>query len=360
MSRDAENVGADTLTESPQPENTENTVPEAQSGEQADESATGETGSAESTEKQEAGESDKTGEAGKADEKPAGPTEEQIKAALEAFQKLATEAEYDSATGELPGAELAKIKAAYAELPSTPAKTQARKWLSASMRDALAKERNPSKARAFLAMEEEVKTTAATRETIARPPQDPTQAHVERVGAMYLASSFVDPGSDVAEDWISKVQDLARSLAGEVGTYKAFLAQHDAWTAADEATRGEEPKAPEVSGVVLNAAKIARGRGIGTGAARRASTTTSAPRATGPGYSGPRRDVKKHIASAFADVPVGTFLKVAEIAGHKSDEYGDDRPSSGAISASLASAKFDVDGVQPTESNGLKGARKVA
>jgi hypothetical protein len=76
-----------------------------------------------------------------------------------------------------------------------------------------------------------------------------------------------------------------------------------------------------------------------------------------------RRDIAAHIASAFAGMPDGTFLTVGEIRAHRSKEYGDEFPSSGAIAARLfpASGRCTVHGVSPnTNDRGVRGAHKVA
>lgn len=303
--------------------------------------------------------------------KDEGPSAEEIKAAVDQFNTLVSEQveTRDRATGELTAEATSIVKVAYAALPSASAKTKARASLDEGMRNALAKDLDATKARAFMTLSQEVKTTGRS-ESVAKAPVDPTEEHVNKVTAMYLASSLVDVPEGVGDDWVNKVQELGNALAPEVQAYKAFLAQHEAWVAAhaawesaDEATRGdepEEPKAPEVHEVVLNAAKIARGRGLGGRTRKVASGTAKASTGSTAGYSGPRRNVKAHIKAAFEGKPVGTFLKISEIAGANSAEYGDDHPSSGAVTASLESAKFDVVGIQPDSENGVKGARKVA
>lgn len=53
----------------------------------------------------------------------------------------------------------------------------------------------------------------------------------------------------------------------------------------------------------------------------------------------PRRNISKHITQAFEDVPLGEFRTTVQIRDTITTEYHnpDDRPSSGAISASLTS-----------------------
>jgi hypothetical protein len=64
-------------------------------------------------------------------------------------------------------------------------------------------------------------------------------------------------------------------------------------------------------------------------------------------YTGPRRSVPAHIESAMADVPVGGFMKIRDIARSTTDTYGDDHPSDGAVGAAL----FTRDGVPRTIGN---------
>ncbi|WP_409332795.1 DUF262 domain-containing protein [Trujillonella humicola] len=82
-----------------------------------------------------------------------------------------------------------------------------------------------------------------------------------------------------------------------------------------------------------------------------------APRRAGSG----RRDIGAHIASAFEGLPDGAFLTVREIRAHRSDEYGDEFPSAGAISARLfpSSGRCTVPGVEPgADERGVRGARR--
>lgn len=82
---------------------------------------------------------------------------------------------------------------------------------------------------------------------------------------------------------------------------------------------------------------------------------------------GRRRDISKHIQSAFADLPVGSFLSIAEIVRHRSEEYGDDHPAAGAVAARLFpdrdnpedGMKCTVPGVMGTRIQGKRGASKI-
>lgn len=281
-----------------------------------------------------------------------GPSAEEVEQSLKSFLDLAHSVAnlYDTATGDLPEDEVAKVRAAYAALPVIQAKTKARQELDAAMRNALGKELNAAKAKAYMTLGTAIKAAGA-RESIAKPQVDPTTAFVDKVCAIYLAPNLVKVPEDVADDWAARVQEKGEALKGEVNAYQQYLRARDEWEANDK--EGEEPAEPEVSDVVKQAARIARGRAAG---GRRASGGA----ATGGGYTGPRRNVKAHIRQVFEDKPVGTFLKVAEICKAYSSEYGDQRPSQGAVTAALKSKKFDVPGIVPDTENGVAGARKVA
>jgi hypothetical protein len=295
-------------------------------------------------------------------EKPAGPSAEEVEKAVVAFlDKAKAVAETrDKATGEITDEQKSVVKTAYGELPTTPARTKARNGLDEAMKSALSEHLDAALARAYMILGQTVKAPSGRSETVAKAPVDPTEAFIGRMAAMTLAPNLVEVPEGVAEDWVAKVQQKAKSLASEVKAYRAYLADHSTWTAQPEDKRGDEPAAPEVSEIVLNAHRFARGRAQGTRKAKSEGGATSTRAST---YSGPRRSVKTHISNAFADKAPGTFLKIAEIANTPSDEYGDDRPSSGAVSAALfpSSGKSpDIDGVEPAEVGGVKGARKVA
>jgi soluble cytochrome b562 len=296
--------------------------------------------------------------------KPEGPTEAEQAAAFENFKaKVATAVEQvDKSTGTMPDGPVAEVKAAYAALPLTKNKTAARNYLDGEMKSALMKPPfDPFTAKAYLDLNEAVKSTGGRSETVAKPPVDPTEAFVAQVAAHWISTSLLVAGPEVAADYVQKAQALVQSLQGEAESYKAWLIEHGTWAAKPEAERGDEPKAPEVNEVVLHAAKIAQGR---TGRTRTASTGAVGGKATKEGvtYSGPRRDVKAHIKSAFEGKPVGTFLKIGDISKHTSEAYGNDHPSGGAINAALDSAKFAlaVPNIRKDTEGGVNGARKIA
>lgn len=293
-------------------------------------------------------------------EKPAGPSAEEVEAAVQAFLTKAKEVAdtRDRATGEITDEQKGLVKVAYGELPTTPARTKARNGLDEAMKSALSEHLDAALARAYMILGQIVKATSGRSDTVAKAPVDPTEAFVARMAAMHLAPNLVEVPEGVASDWVQQVQGKSKSLASEVKAYRAYLADHSTWNAKPEGERGDEPAAPEVSEIVLNAHRLARGRAQGARKAKSDGATTTRTST----YTGPRRSVKTHISNAFADKAAGTFLKIAEIANTPSDEYGDDRPSSGAVSAALfpSSGKSpEIDGVEPAEVGGVKGARKA-
>src|ERR1051325_8225542 len=114
-----------------------------------------------------------------AETKPEGPTEGEQGGAFENFQAkdTAAVAEVDRSTGTLPDGLVSEVKAAYAALPLPKNKTAARNYLDSAMKEQLTKPPfDPFLAKAHLDLLNEVKATGGTRETVAKPPVDPTDA----------------------------------------------------------------------------------------------------------------------------------------------------------------------------------------
>lgn len=70
-----------------------------------------------------------------------------------------------------------------------------------------------------------------------------------------------------------------------------------------------------------------------------------APQAKVRGRGG--RSIAEHIRQAFAAQEPGTFLTVAQIRNHVSTEYGDTKPSAGAIQAALKRPASLPEGITP-------------
>jgi hypothetical protein len=248
----------------------------------------------------------------------------------------------DQSTGEIAPAVLEPVVKEYRAIEGIKGKNQAKAYLADEMRKAMgaAGESTPDivKARSFLQLQDSM--TAGSSGGAPKAPADPTEAFVQADATLRLAVALHTPGEGVAEDYESKVESLVAESEPKANEYLA-------WLNSPEGERGDEP---EVSAVVKNAVKLAQGKSAKAGGRSNGGST----------FTGERRDIGKHIASAFADVESGTFLTVAEIKKHKSEEYGDSSPSAGAISARLfpKSGNCTVEGITPTQENGKNGATK--
>ena len=247
----------------------------------------------------------------------------------------------DESTGTVPDGDVSKAAAAYQALEGPKAKAAAR-----ARADELVKELMQGmeflKARSVMQVKDNLKAGAAKSTKAPKAPVDPTEGFVDTVAALVVAATVAQQvvPEGVAETWADDVNAKVAEADAHVATYTA-------WLDSDAEDKGD---APEVPAYVVSAVKIARGKSA------KASTRTRAA------YSGPTRSVAKHIEEAFADVPSGTFLSVADIRKHNSTEYGEnDRPSAGALSARLfpKSGEVTIEGVTPTTNEaGVKGATK--
>lgn len=254
----------------------------------------------------------------------------------------------DESTGDVPEAEIDKVVQAYRLVKGAKGKSEARKLVDEAMKKAM-DDADIQRARANLQLTDKLVagpvSSGGTRAT--REPVDPTADFVERVAGLRLATRLSDNvvPEGVAEDWSAQADAKVDELAARGIDYLT-------WLQSDAEDKGDEP---EVDAVVKAAVKLAQGKAAKVGARKR-STGTSQP------FDGPRRDVAKHISEAFAAVESGTFLSIAEIRKHQSEEYGaNDSPSPGAISARLfpKSGNVTVEGIKPDTQNGKKGAVKL-
>lgn len=266
-------------------------------------------------------------------EAPAETTEE-APIDLTAFQAAAEAAsnEADTSTGEVPPASIEEVNKAYRELAGLKAKNKARSWLEERMMAAV-QDRNLTGARVYVDLKNGLSAGGGTHAP--KAPADPTQAFVQKVAAIALASRLLTANvpEGVDEGWGDKVNELTDSLSDDVEKLQSW---------------DGEGEAPEVSPVVRQAFKLAAGKASG-------GTRVS---------GGPRRDVEKHIQQVFADLPVGTFMTMTEISKARSTEYADDRPSSGAVSSRLlpkGKEAYDNAGIKGVGGNGkTRGAEKYA
>jgi hypothetical protein len=314
---------------------------------------------------------------------PTGPTAEELAALAQAFTReigVASKSEdgtiswetgvgimggedVDSATGAVPDGVLSNLKAKFLQLPSGPARKAVREWVDGWFGEAVeAMDATLGRTLYVIKTKALTGTGASASPTAARQPVDPTDAFVDQITALYLAPYMVEVPEKVAQDWGARVEAKANELNEAARTYAAWATAVAALP--DDAT--DEQKAahpePEVPEVVKNALRLARGRTSNTTRRRASSTGTSTGTTRASSGDGVRRNVANHIANAFADKPVGTFLKVSEIVNTRSDEYGDVPVSPGAVSARLfpSSGKCTVPGVEGATENGAKGGRKVA
>lgn len=258
---------------------------------------------------------------------------------LEPFKKAATDAvaTADESTGDLSKEAIDSVNKVYREIEGVKGKNQARGYIEDQMKLAISEEKNIVKARAYVTLKDGLSAGSGGGTT--RTPADPTTAYVQKVASLLLAQTLVTETvpEGVAEDWAEKVDQTVSESAEQVEAYKAFLASED-----------EDAEAPEVGPVVRQAFKVAQGKG--TGGSGRVS-------------GGPRRDVEKHMAQVFENLESGSFLTINEIAKATSSEYGDDRPSAGAVSARLFPKGRDAYKsdtlVAVAEEGKPRGARKV-
>lgn len=249
-------------------------------------------------------------------------------------------AEMDQTTGTLAEAQLAPIVKAYQDLDGAKAKAAVRASIEQGVKDALSPDNGDiPKARALNTIRGEITKSKGSGPKKDSTPSDPTEAFVQNVVALQLAYGHVTQNvpDGVNEDWQTKANELAQKTVAEVDTLAKYSGE------------GEEP---EVSPLARRALKLASGKVKGGGGG--GSRTP---------FTGTRRDIGKHILNAFADKASGDFLTVAQIVAHKSDEYGGEAPSPGAVSARLfprGGGKSTVDGVEAVDAKDgqPKGARK--
>jgi hypothetical protein len=254
---------------------------------------------------------------------------------------------HDNATGTVPEALVGPVTEAYRALPGTKAKNAAKKVVEEAMREGMAS-MNIGLARAYMVISDNL--TAGPAAKAEKAPADPTEALVQRVAGLELARALVTVPEGVADDWEARVADLVASSRAQADSFVAFLA--------DEAEDKTEPEG--VPGWVKAAVKLSQGKAAKVGGSAGGGTRST--------YEGERRDIGKHIAEAFENVESGKFLSIAQIRAFKSNEYGDNPPSAGAISARLfpKTGKCSLDFVTPDTSTeadegvkaGNKGARK--
>ena len=364
MSRDTETVAVeatDTSTETAPDANTSNEATQTQGNESGEQSSATPTDGAAT---------------------PAGPTAEEINAAMEAFENLVEETlgtpptvenprpgKINTSNGEVPAEDMAKIVEAYKTLPGgTRVHNKAQAHLQGLQMEALTEHMWAVGARALALILTELKTagkgTKPRTETVAKPTVSPTEAHVSLAVAHVLSVNFLTVGEGVDANWATMVQDKAQSLSNEVGVYRAYLDEKAAYDALsdEEKANKEEPTAPEVDQIIVQAARLARGRVAGP---RKATTPKATSGAVTPREprdpNAPRGNILEHIREVFEKQPVGTFLKVGEIAKVATGQYPGGNASGGAVSSRIEKPTFvgAIPGLEYVDSPN-KGVRKVA
>lgn len=263
-------------------------------------------------------------------------TDGEVSVSLAPFEQAvaAVVAQRDTTTGELPEGVVEPALAQYRELGSTKDRNRAKAYLKDQMKEAMSATDLPL-ARAFFVVQESL-TTAPSKSGADRKPADPLAVWKHNLLTSLLAygelAGVSKPEGENIDATVAEIQaaSQATETVEEMNAYRAWL----------DNEAEDKGDAPKVRAEVIHAFRLARGnkrRGVGTGGGERTP------------HDGPRRDLGRHIEEAFAAVEPGTFLSVADIRKFQSDEYGDEQPSAGAISARLFPAKGEctVPGVTP-------------
>lgn len=292
--------------------------------------------------------------------KPAEPedTTEQDKATFLESLKLALAHEgVDADTGTLPTAAIDPVTKAYAGLTGAKLKTWAKDTVTSLMGEAMVAQKH-AEARSYMDLFQALKS-GPQRETPLKVPVDPTEAYVAQLVALSLAPNFVTvPTENLAEDWQDQLQARLQQLGKQTLQYRDWLFANEGKPAEEQAA------APEgIDELVLQAARVARGRGTAARAARATVAKDGTPKPARKPSTGTRRDIGKHITEAFASVAPGGWLSIGEIVKFESSEYGaGDPPSPGAVAARLFpdkdGSKCTIEGIR-SEQRDKKGAVKL-
>lgn len=251
-------------------------------------------------------------------------------------QSLADAVSQSDDTGLVPDGAIASVRAAYQALPGIKAKNEARELVKQGMTQGILNDSMPQ-VRSYDQISREALVAASKSSASEKAPADPTESFVLRYSALHLATQLVGETvpDEVSSNWADRSTELVNQSQADLEAVRNWDGEGDM---------------PDVSQVVRQAYRIATRKGTGS----------SGRAATGTPYTGARRNVAAHIASAFADQPSGTVLTVDEIRKHRSEEYGpNDAPSAGAISARIDAKKFSLEGVEPDRKNDNKALRKL-
>ncbi|MEV1288752.1 DUF262 domain-containing protein [Micromonospora sp. NPDC049679] len=202
----------------------------------------------------------------------------------------------------------------------------------------------------------------AARLRAAGIPDGDIPAYLERVDRLanlqlLEGTENVDKRASLPSDWASRAYPdpaaragyVARNDLGELPALDDFLRFYD--------RRRELMRERLLDLLGVDPSAMAEPRPERMDGSPRSSTSPLAS-----SHSSHRRDIAAHIVSAFAAAPADTFLTTTQIRNHRSDEYGDEFPSAGAIAARLfpATGRCTVPGVEPSvNERGVRGARKA-
>ncbi len=315
--------------------------------------------------------------------KPAGPTKEEVDAAVEAFKVYLVGQEFldtaddesvdtveggilvsderDPSTGIISDALKAQIKDEYIKLPAGQGKDSARArvkdWAN-SLVEASIMSLEKERARTFFTVHAECLNAKGANAGggITQKQVDPVEEHLERVVSLYLAPYLLaDPEAGLPDDFSDRVNTRVEELTEKVTVYKA-------WLHGDAETRGDEP---EVPAEVKAAGRVATGKTNRSGGGRpRKAAGDGTQKAS---YSGPQRNVAAHVTEFFGG-EVGKTALLGAIAKFDSAEYGNgaDHPSGGAVTARIWPSDgqggykpSSIPGVEQCMLDGKKAARWI-
>jgi hypothetical protein len=294
--------------------------------------------------------------------KTEGPTEAEITAAVDGFKALIEQVLVadgrDTASGHLTEELKSQVRTAYVNLPAGASKSSARPQVKDYVEAKLGEgidTMDVTLARTMFIIKTDCLTARGTGggPTVARQALDPTVAHIQEIVALYLAPYLKATPEGLDEDWAARANTRAEELHGQ-------LADYATWLHGDPETRGDEP---DVADEVKAAGRIAQGR---QSRARKAAATDGSTSSTSTGtrgsYTGPKRNIGNHVNQFFDTKPVGYVALIGEIAKFQSAEYGEDRPSSGAVNARVwpnSGGPSTLAGIQQATKDGKKAAVRV-
>jgi len=311
-------------------------------------------------------------------DKAAADLEEKLVAFKATADGVLTDENY-APMADLPAAQVEAVKSAYTAIPGAKGKGTAKQYLvdqmQAKMIEGATRPEAFFEARTFMNLSNAIKDIKGSKPDVSREKVDPTKAFVDRAAALMLAVNLVVVPEDVDGTWADKTQELVTKLEPDVEKYRTWQDEL-ARVAKLPVKEGETPvevPTPEISPVVLAAAKIAVGRSASHAGrkpkAEGTGSTTSAPRPSTAG-SGHRGSIGDHIKEAMDTVQVGEFMTIADIAKVVTSQYGSGNappPSQGAIAARLFPGgdadKCNLDFVRPEgkdEGHAVKGAVRTA